>query len=160
MRKINLTAVPEKAKKSPKGKYQSFIKEVSVALGREPRSLDLLKRHPFDLAVVRIPPGATLCPYHAHSAQWELYLVMAGAGSVRHAQGITEVSAGDVFLFGPDEAHTIANHGKEELVYHVIADNPIGATCYYPDSKKWMVAQPRERIVLQVGEADYFDGEE
>ena len=160
MRKINLTAVPETAKKSPKGKYQSFIKDVSVALGRDPQSLDLMKRHPFDLAVVRIPPGATRCPFHAHSAQWELYVVLAGIGSVRHDQGLGEVSAGDVFLFGPGEAHTIANHGKEDLVYYVMADNPFGATCYYPDSKKWMVAQPHDGIVLQGGEADYFDGEE
>jgi len=160
MRIINLTAVPEKEKKSPKGKYQSSIKDVSVALGRDPRSLDLMKRHPFDLAVVRIPPGATFCPYHAHSAQWELYVAMAGVGSVRHDQGVSEVSSGDVFLFGPGDAHQIANHGEEDLVYHVLADNPIGATCYHPDSKKWMVGQPSERIVFQGGEVDYFEGEE
>jgi uncharacterized cupin superfamily protein len=160
MRLINLTAVQEKEKQSPKGKYHSFMKEVSVALGRDPRSLHLMKRHPFDLAVVRIPPGATLCPYHAHSAQWELYVVIAGAGSVRHDEGVSEVASGDVFLFGPGEAHQIANHGQEDLVYHVIADNPFGTTCYYPDSKKWMVGQPSERIVLKGGEADYFDGEE
>jgi len=36
MRIVNLTAVPEKEKQSPKGKYHSFMKEASVALGREP----------------------------------------------------------------------------------------------------------------------------
>jgi uncharacterized cupin superfamily protein len=160
MRKINLTAIPEKEKKSPKGKYQSYMKEVSVALGREPSSLNLMRRHPFDLAVVRIPPGATLCPYHAHSAQWELYVVMAGVGSVRHENGVSEVSAGDAFLFGPGEAHQIANPGKEDLVYQVMADNPFGATCYYPDSKKWLVGQPSEWIILKGSETDYLDGEE
>ena len=160
MRRINLNAVAETERKSPKGKYHSFIKEVSLALGREPRSLDLLKRHPFDLALVRIPPGAALCPYHAHSAQWELYVVLAGIGQVRHDQGVTEVSAGEVFLFGPNEAHQLSNGGKEELAYYVIADNPFGTTCYYPDSKKWMVAQPAERVVLRGNEVDYFEAEE
>jgi hypothetical protein len=39
------------------GKYAKTIKEISVALGRDPNSLDLAKRHPFDLTLVRIPPG-------------------------------------------------------------------------------------------------------
>ena len=160
MRKINLNAVSETEKKSPKGKYHYFTKEVSIALGREPRSLDLTKRQPFDLAVTRIPPGASRCPYHAHSAQWELYVVLAGTGSVRHENGTTEVSSGDVFLFGPNEAHQISNHGKAELVYYVIADNPFGTSCYYPDSKKWMVGQPSERLVLTGNESDYYQGEE
>ncbi|HEX3720536.1 MAG TPA: cupin domain-containing protein [Verrucomicrobiae bacterium] len=160
MRKINLNAVTENELKSPKGKYHHHTKDVSVALGRDSRSLDLLKRHPFDLAVTRIPPGATRCPYHARSAQWELYVVIAGAGKVRHDQGVTEVSIGDVFLFGPNEAHQIINESKEDFVYYVIADNPIGATCYYPDSRKWAVAQPSERIILKGNETEYWDGEE
>jgi len=160
MRRINLSAVSERETKSPKGKYHAYVKEVSVALGREPRSLDLMKRHPFDFAVVRVPAGATLCPYHAHSAQWELYVVSAGVGNVRHEEGITEVSVGDAFLFGPGEAHQIANVGKEDLIYYVIADNPFGTSCYYPHSKKWMVGQPSERVVLSGREADYYEGEE
>lgn len=160
MRKINLSAVSEKEMKSPKRKYHAYVKEVSVALGREPRSLDLTKRHPFDLAAVRLPSGAKSCPYHAHSAQGELYVVSAGIGSVRHQEGITEVSAGDAFLFGPGEAHQIANVGKEDFIYYVIADNPFGTSCYYPDSKKWMVGQPSERVVLSGHETDYYEGEE
>jgi len=160
MRKVHLDTVNEKESKSPTGKYHHYTKEVSLALGREPRSLDLMRRHPFDLAITRIPPGASRCPYHAHSAQWELYVVLAGVGRVRHEGGVTEVSAGDVFLFGPNEAHQITNHGREELVYYVIADNPFGTSCYYPDSKKWMVGQPSERLVLKGHEVDYFEGEE
>src|SRR5467141_3627382 len=107
MQIIHLNSVAERETRSPKGKYHSFMKEVSIALGREPRSLDLLKRHPFDLAIVRIPPGAALCPYHAHSAQWELYIVISGTGTVRCEECITEISGGDTILFGPGEAHQI-----------------------------------------------------
>ena len=69
MRKINLKDVPEQERKSPKGKFGRIGKNISIALGREPQSLDLLKRHPFDLALVRIPKGKSLCPYHAHAAE-------------------------------------------------------------------------------------------
>jgi uncharacterized cupin superfamily protein len=165
MRKINLNAVTEYEKKSPRGKYRHFAKDVSVALGREPLSTDLMKRHPFDLAVTRIPPGATRCPYHSHSAQWELYAVISGVGKVRHSDGITDVSTGDVFLFAPNEAHQIINEGKEDFAYCVIADNPIGGSCHYPDSKKWMVAQPTEGTLLKANQMEssqsgYFEGEE
>src|SRR5918996_6100804 len=139
MRKINLKDIPEKERKSPKGKFNRFMKNISVALGREPESLDLSKRHPFDLALVRIPKGKFLCPYHAHAAESELYLVVSGRGSVRDKNGTTEVGPGDAFLFQPGEAHQLTNAGNEDFVYYVIADNPrSGGTnrgpCYYPHS--------------------------
>jgi len=62
MRKINLKDVPEQERKSPKGKFDRLTKNISVALGREPESLDLSKRHPFDLALVRIPKGKLFVP--------------------------------------------------------------------------------------------------
>ena len=99
MRKINLKDVPEQEKKSPKGKFGRITKNISVALGREPESLDLSKRHPFDLALVRIPKGKSLCPYHAHAAESELYLVVSGRGNVRDKNGITEVDRATRFCF-------------------------------------------------------------
>src|SRR5438045_9773966 len=99
MRKVNVKNVPELERKSPKGKFGRFSKNISIALGREPDSLDLSKRHPFDLALVRIPKGKTLCPYHAHAAETELYLVVSGRGSVRDKDGMTEVGPADAFFF-------------------------------------------------------------
>src|ERR671919_2295565 len=109
MRKVNLKDVPEQERKSPTGKFHKFVKDVSVALGREPDSLDLAKRQPFDLALVRIPKGKSYCPYHSHSAESELYLVVSGRGSVRDKNGTTEVGPGDAFLFQPGEAHQLWN---------------------------------------------------
>src|SRR5438094_445129 len=99
MRKANLADVPEQERKSPKGKFHKFVKNISIALGREPESLDLMKRHPFDLALVRIPKGKSYCPYHSHAAESELYLVVSGRGSVRDKDGATEVGPGDAFFF-------------------------------------------------------------
>jgi uncharacterized cupin superfamily protein len=166
MRKINLKDVPELEKKSPKGKFGRFMKNISVALGREPESLNLSKRHPFDMALVRIPKGKILCPYHAHAAESELYLVVSGRGNVRDKNGITEVGPGDAFLFQPGEAHQLSNAGNEDFVYYVIADNPrsggaTGDSCYYPDSEKWAVTKDAwEEVVVTGTETDYFDGEE
>ncbi|MDQ6622606.1 MAG: cupin domain-containing protein [Verrucomicrobiota bacterium] len=161
MKKINLRDIAEDERHSPKGKYQRFQKEISVALGRDPKSPDLGQRHPFDLALERIPPGKSYCPYHAESAQWELYLVVSGSGAVRDASGTTEVSAGDAFLFKPGEAHQLSCAGEEDFVYYVIADNPIGDSCYYPDSGKFAVRKEGdETVIVNAQETDYFDGEE
>jgi uncharacterized cupin superfamily protein len=166
MRKVNLKDVHEQGRNSPKGKFGRFTKNISIALGREPESLDLTKRHPFDLALVRIPKGKSLCPYHAHSAESELYLIVSGRGNVRDKHGITEVRPGDAFLFQPGEAHQLSNAGDEDFVYYVIADNPrsggaTGDSCYYPDSGKWAVTtNALEELVVKGIATDYFDGEE
>jgi hypothetical protein len=48
-----------------------------------------------------------------------------------------------------------------EFVYYVIADNPIGDSCYYPDSGKWAVRKEGAQTVIIKGEeTHYLDGEE
>ena len=132
-----------------------------MALGGEPNSLDLAKRHPFDLALVRIPRGKSLCPYHLHSAASELYLVVSGRGSIRDQSGTIEVEAGDAFFFGPGEAHQLSNAGEDDFVYYVVVDNPRGDSCYYPDSSKWAVPlEGGEGAIVKGRIADYFEGEE
>jgi uncharacterized cupin superfamily protein len=161
MKKVNLSEIEESERHSPKGKYRKFVKDISIALGREKDSLDLAKRHPFDLALVRIPKDKSYCPYHSHSAETELYLVISGRGAVRDRTGITKVAAGDAFLFAPGEAHQLTNAGEEDFVYYVIADNPRGDSCCYPDSQKFAVEKEGEEEVITRGiETDYYEGEE
>jgi uncharacterized cupin superfamily protein len=162
MRKVNINDLKEEPWQSPGGKYAVYFKGISEALGREPASLDLSKRHPFDLEWNRVPPGKPNFPYHAHSAQWELYLVISGKGTVRHKDGRTEVQIGDVYIFGPDEPHQLINSSEEDFVFYVIADNPIGESAYYPDSGKWKVnkSSAADRVVIKGHETDYFYGEE
>ena len=161
MRKVNLNDIAEDERKSPKEKFHKFVKDISIALGREKESLDLAKRHPFDLAQVRIPAGKSYCPYHGHGAETELYLVLSGRGLVRHHTGTTEVRAGDAFIFQPGEAHQLSAPNDGDFVYLVIADNPRGDTCYYPDSGKWVVyREGAEEAIAKGEEADYYEGEE
>ena len=161
MKKVNLSETKENERLSPKGKYQRFVKDISVALGRERDSLDLAKRHPFDLALTRIPKGKSLCPYHSHGGETELYLVVSGRGAIRDRNGTTEVAAGDAFLFAPGEAHQLTNAGEDDFVYYVIADNPLCDSCYYPDSGKFAVAKEGDDyVIVKAEEADYFLDEE
>ncbi len=158
---MNLDEIPEQERKSPHGKFHKFVKDISVALGRDKESLDLAERHPFDLAMVRLPAGKSYCPYHRHSSESELYVVISGRGTVRDANGTTTVGSGDAFFFAPGEAHQLTNAGDEDFVYYVVADNPRGDSCYYPDSGKW--AFPKEGsgdVIVKGVETDYYDGEE
>jgi uncharacterized cupin superfamily protein len=159
MRKINLNELAEMDWTSPKGKFVGFGKEVSEALGRKPDSTDLMERHPFDVEVLRVPPGKSPYPFHLHSAQWEFYHVISGSGVARDANGMTPIGAGDAFLFKPNESHQITNSGEVDLILFVVADNPIGESAYLPDSQKWIVRAP-ERRVIRGAAVEYYDGEE
>ncbi|MDQ6860909.1 MAG: cupin domain-containing protein [Verrucomicrobiota bacterium] len=159
MRKVNVHEIEESSWISPKRTFSSASKNISVALGRDPFSTDVMKQHPFDVELKRIPAGQKPYPYHSHSAQWEFYYVLAGRGLVRHADGTSEVAAGDAFLFTPGEAHQLINNRDEDMLVMVVADNPTGESCYYPDSAKWLVRSP-ERRLMRGDSLDYFDGEE
>lgn len=159
MRKVNTNDMPEVTWSSPKGKFAGAGKEISEELGRKPQSTDLRERHPFDVEITRIPPGKSPCPYHSHSAQWEFYHVITGTGLVRHKHGQTTIMPGDAFIFEPGEPHQLINNGAADLVLYVVADNPIGESCHYPDSNKWLVRSP-ERRLLGGPALDYYNGEE
>lgn len=159
MKKVNVREIPAENWSSPQGKFASADQEISVALGREPLSTDLARHHPFDVELCRIPPGKAACPYHSHSAQWEYYQVLAGRGTVRHAGGCTAIEPGDCFLFAPGEPHQLLAADNEQLQVLIVADNPLGESCHYPDSDKWLVRSP-ERRLIRSAPLDYLDGEE
>jgi uncharacterized cupin superfamily protein len=159
MNKVNLRDITEDTWTSPKGKFNGASKSLSIALGREPLSTDLKKRHPFDVEILRLAPGQNPYPYHSHSAQWEFYHVLTGRGTVRHRDGTTSIEAGDAFFFAPDEPHALLNDGTDDLVISVVADNPLGESCHYPDSNKWLIRSPERRLVRSEA-LDYYDGEE
>ena len=159
MRKVNTKDMAEEIWSSPKGKFAGGYKGISLALGRREKSTDLRERHPFDVEICRVPSGSSNYPYHSHSAQWEFYHLISGRGNVRHQDGTTPIEAGDAFIFEPGQPHQITNPGPEELVLYVVADNPVGESCYYPDSKKWLVRSP-DTTFIRSNKLEYLDGEE
>ena len=159
LRIVNTGELAEEPWSSPKGKFVGFGKEVSEALGRKPKSTDLLERHPFDVEIMRIPAGKAPYPYHSHSAQWEFYHVISGKGSVRHQGGQTAVRPGDAMIFKPGEPHQFIGSPTEDLILYVVADNPMGESAHYPDSNKWLVRSPERRLLRSEG-LEYYEGEE
>ena len=159
MKKINSAEIPEESWSSPKGKFACADKNISVGLGRVPESTDLMKRHPFDVEICRVPAGKSICPYHSHSAQWEFYHVISGRGVVRDKDGTTPIGPGDAFIFEPDSPHQVSSDPDIDLVLYVVADNPLGETCHYPDSRKWLVRSPT-KAVIRSDPLNYLDGEE
>src|SRR6266496_2005124 len=159
MHKVNTTKMAELTWSSPKGKFSGAGKEISEALGRKPESTDLNERHPFDVEILRIPPGKAPYSYHSQSAQWEFYHVISGSGVVRHKDGTTPIDAGDAFIFKPGEPHQITNDTAGDRMLYGVADDPSSVTCYQPKRNKRVVRFP-ERMYVRLQPLDYFDGEE
>lgn len=157
MKKTNVAKLKWDHWKSPKGKYEQYGKDVSGVLGDVRRGWPK-KGHPFNLELVRLPPGKAACPFHSHTTQWELFVILRGTGTVRAGKSRHKVKAGDAFMHPPGEAHQIINTGRKPLEFYIIADNPPVDIFHYPDSNKWGHSSPRK--IFRLTEADYHDGEE
>jgi uncharacterized cupin superfamily protein len=158
MPKVHVPSLAWEQIKSPTGKFHSFFQNVSVALGG-PRNVGPWGGgHPFDVQIRRIPPGASVCPYHQHFAQWELFVVQCGEATVRTADGTFAVTTGEVFIHPPGTPHQLTNNGRTDLEVLIVADNPPLDAAYYPDSDKWALRPPGK--FFRMTEVDYFDGEE
>jgi uncharacterized cupin superfamily protein len=156
---VKTDALEWESQASPSGKFARSGRKISEALGRDRQSSDLNERHPFDVEITRVPAGAASCPFHSHSAQWEFFHVISGRGTLRHRDGRIAIESGDAFVFKPNEPHQLINDGDQDLILYVVADNPIGETCYYPDSDKWAIKAPEYRLVRSQP-LDYYDGED
>ncbi len=157
MKKTNLTKIKWVERKSPKGKFHVRYKDVSGAIG-DVRNGWPKDGHPFNLALVELPPGKAVCPFHSHTTQWELFVILRGSGTVRADRQRHPVRAGDALIHPPGEAHQIINTGRKPLLFYIVADNPPVDIFYYPDSDKWGM-RPQGKYFRPV-EVDYTDGEE
>ncbi len=158
MHHVHLPSLPWNEGKSPTGKFHSFSRNVSLALGGRSNTGTWGGGHPFDVQIRRIPAGAAVCPYHGHLAQWELFTVWGGEGRVRTAEGDFSVKVGDTFVQPPGTPHQLWSAGSGELEVMIVADNPPLESCFYPDSNKRSLRPPGK--VFRIEEVNYFDGED
>lgn len=155
---VRIDALPEEGGNSPRGKYGSFTRDISLALGGVRDTGPWGGGHPFDLQQRRVPAGRAVCPLHAHSIQSELFIVLAGTATVHGLEGTAAVAADDVFFQPPGTAHQIVNTGTEDFVFYVIADNVPADSTFYPRSNKWQM-KPQRKFFRMI-ETEYYDGEE
>src|ERR1700744_358329 len=52
-----------------------------------------------------VAPGKRSCPYHFHYSQEEMFIVLAGAGTLRVAGEMLPIVAGDVIFIPPGPAY-------------------------------------------------------
>lgn len=157
MKKTNPAKLKWQKWKSPKGKFEQSGKDISGAIGDVRRGWPK-RGHPFNLELVKVPPGKAACPFHSHTTQWELFVIISGSGTVRADKKRFKVGPGDVFMHPPGEAHQLINTGKKWLHLYIIADNPPVDIFYYPDSDKWGL-RPHGKFFRQ-HITPYHDGEE
>lgn len=134
--KTNIAKLKWEKWQSPKGKFSARYKDLSGAIG-DVRNAWPKRGHPFNLELVKVAPGKAICPFHSHTSQWELFVIIRGTGTVRAGKSRHKVGPGDVFMHPPGEAHQLINTGRKWLHLYLIADNPPVDIFYYPDSDKW-----------------------
>ena len=120
--------------------------------------------------LVVVAPGKKAWPYHLHHANEELFVILAGEGTLRYDGTTYPLRAGDVVaaLAGPGTAHQISNSGSGELRYLAISTMEHPEVAEYPDSGKIAAiagAAPGRRpyplffIARQDAAIDYWEGE-
>lgn len=156
MKTIKQSDVPLDRITSPKGNFALGRQHISRALSDQDTSPG---RPPFDIELATLPPGKKNYPLHAHAAQTEHFIILSGQGTLIDKEDTKiNVHAGDHFICLPGDAHQLFNQGTDDLVYYVIADNPIADITTYPKTGKRMLKPSDECIYTRT--ADYYDGEE
>ncbi|HEY0382018.1 MAG TPA: cupin domain-containing protein [Candidatus Elarobacter sp.] len=108
----------------------------------------------------RLAKGEKFCPYHWHTREEELFVVMRGTPTLRTPRGTFVLRPGDCVAFATNAsgAHTIFNDADEEALVLLIANTDPGDACFYPDSRKFVV-EATGTLVRDHPQLDYYDGE-
>lgn len=123
-------------------------------------------------SVIRLRPGKRAWPYHAHHNIEEMFYVIAGTGTLRHAGEEYPIRTGDFICSpaDPEQPHQIINTSADELVYIALSNELSTDVMLYPDSGKYGVWHGDSRDRHAAGNfllfgrkehaVDYWDGEE
>jgi len=123
-----------------------------------------------------VPPGNKAWPHHVHHANDEMFVILAGEGTLRYGKERYALRPGDVVVCpsgGAENAHQIINTSGAELRYLAISTMIEPEVAEYPDSGKFGVlsvttpdaekSNRSKRRLIYVGRlasnVDYYDGE-
>jgi uncharacterized cupin superfamily protein len=89
-------------------------------------------------SLYEVPPGQATFPYHWHSANEELLIVLRGRPSLRTSQGWRQLSEGEVVAFPTGErgAHQVLNRTEEVVRFLVVSEMKAPEMSLYPDTDK------------------------
>ena len=93
-------------------------------------------------SVYEIPPGQATFPYHAHTANEELLVVLDGHPSLRTPEGWRKLGLGEVVAFpvGEAGAHQVANRSDAPARILIVSTMTAPEITLYPDSGKLLAA--------------------
>jgi len=150
--------------------YSEFGKGDRFNASRAPVSTQIGARK-LGYAVVKLKPGKRAWPYHSHYVAEEMFYVIQGNGTLRHADEDYPIRAGDFICSpaDPEQAHQIINTSDQELTYIALGTEETTDVFLYPDSGKYGVWHgttrdldaPDNFLVFARKETavDYWDGE-
>ncbi|WP_435063506.1 cupin domain-containing protein [Halobaculum sp. EA56] len=89
-------------------------------------------------SLYELPAGKRSWPYHYHTGNEEALYVLAGEGTLRHADGTSPLRAGDYVALpaGEDGAHRVVNDSDGPLRYLALSTMREPEVLVYPDSDK------------------------
>ena len=114
--------------------------------------------------VYELDPGRKSFPYHWHSSNEEMLVVLTGRLALRTSEGERAVERGDVVVFptGAAGAHQLRNDSDEPARFLMLSTRRSPEAVEYPDSGKMgilaMSAGVR-RVLRTDAEVDYWEGE-
>jgi uncharacterized cupin superfamily protein len=120
------------------------------------------------LSLWELPPGEAAYPYHFHYTEEELVLVLAGAPSLRTADGWRELSNGEVVAFprGERGGHQLVNRTTATVRFLSFSTSGEPDVVIYPDSGKLGAFERLPeggglRAMFRLSDVvDYHDGEQ
>ena len=103
--------------------------------------------------VYELDPGAVGSPLHAHHANEELLLVLAGTPSLRGPDGTQLLSAGAVVAFprGRRGSHSLVNRSDAPVRYLVVSTTNRPDIVEYPDTGATLVVLEDQRLAYPEG---------
>jgi uncharacterized cupin superfamily protein len=103
--------------------------------------------------VYELDPGAVGSPFHAHHANEELLLVLAGTPWLRGPDGTQLLSAGAVVAFprGQAGAHSLVNRSDVPVRYLVVSTTNHPEVVEYPDTGATLVVLAGQRLAYPPG---------
>ena len=150
--------------------FMAFGKGERFQAERAPVS-DRIGAEKLGYAVVRLAPGKRAWPYHAHYVIEEMFYVIDGEGTLRHAGEEHPIRAGDFICSpaDPEQPHQIINTSDRDLTYLALSTNDHTDVFLYPDSGKYGAYHSKSRNPRDPGSfivfarrdtaVDYWDGE-
>ena len=104
-------------------------------------------------SVYELDPGAVGSPLHAHHANEELLLVLAGTPSLRGPNGTQLLSAGAVVAFprGEPGSHSLLNRSDAPVRYLMISTTNRPDIVEYPDTGATLVVLEEQRLAYPHG---------